>query len=111
MDQVYLALRIAAGRLMQNRAKELPFIFDDSFVNYDSIRLRAALLWIANNVPEQIIVFSCHMREAQLMTATMQDFNLIEYWIFFAKKISDLYLFQRKLNYIKWKAAQCFLLT
>ena len=78
MDQVYLALRIAAGRLMQNRAKELPFIFDDSFVNYDSIRLRAALIWIANNVPEQIIVFSCHMREAQLMTATMQDFNLIE---------------------------------
>ena len=78
MDQVYLALRIAAGRLMQGCAKELPFIFDDSFVNYDSIRLRAALLWIANNVPEQIIVFSCHMREAQLMTATMQDFNLIE---------------------------------
>lgn len=78
MDQVYLALRIAAGRLMQNRSKELPFIFDDSFVNYDSIRLRAALLWIANNVPEQIIVFSCHMREAQLMIATMQDFNLIE---------------------------------
>ena len=78
MDQVYLALRIAAGRLMQGRAKDLPFIFDDSFVNYDSIRLRAALLWIANNVPEQIIVFSCHMREAQLMTATMQDFNLIE---------------------------------
>ena len=78
MDQVYLALRIAAGRLMQGRSKELPFIFDDSFVNYDSIRLRAALLWIANNVPEQIIVFSCHMREAQLMTATMQDFNLIE---------------------------------
>ena len=78
MDQVYLALRISAGRLMQNRSKELPFIFDDSFVNYDSIRLRAALLWIANNVPEQIIVFSCHMREAQLMTATMQDFNLIE---------------------------------
>ena len=57
MDQVYLALRIAAGRLMQGRSKELPFIFDDSFVNYDSIRLRAALLWIANNVPEQIIVF------------------------------------------------------
>lgn len=78
MDQVYLALRISAGRLMQNRAKKLPFIFDDSFVNYDSIRLRAALLWISNNVPEQIIVFSCHMREAQLMTATMQDFNLIE---------------------------------
>ncbi|MDU6630195.1 MAG: AAA family ATPase [Lachnoanaerobaculum sp.] len=78
MDQVYLALRIAAGRLMQGHAKDLPFIFDDSFVNYDSIRLRAALLWIANNVPEQIIVFSCHMREAQLMTATMQDFNLIE---------------------------------
>ena len=78
MDQVYLALIIAAGRLMQGRSKELPFIFDDSFVNYDSIRLRAALLWIANNVPEQIIVFSCHMREAQLMTATMQDFNLIE---------------------------------
>jgi hypothetical protein len=78
MDQVYLALRIAAGRLMQGRSKELPFIFDDSFVNYDSIRLRAALLWIANNVPEQIIVFSCHMREAQLMTATMQEFNLIE---------------------------------
>ena len=78
MDQVYLALRIAAGRLMQGRSKELPFIFDDSFVNYDSIRLRAALLCIANNVPEQIIVFSCHMREAQSMTATMQDFNLIE---------------------------------
>ena len=78
MDQVYLALRIAAGRLLQGRKKELPFIFDDSFVNYDSNRLRAALLWITKNIPEQIIVFSCHKREAQLLTATMQDFHLIE---------------------------------
>ena len=43
MDQVYLALRIAAGRLMQGRAKELPFIFDDSFVNYDNKRLKTVL--------------------------------------------------------------------
>ena len=44
MDQIYLALRLAAARLIQNEAKEqMPLVFDDSFVLYDEDRLRSAL--------------------------------------------------------------------
>ena len=41
VDQLYLALRIAVTDLLSSKVK-LPFIFDDSFVNFDQGRLAAA---------------------------------------------------------------------
>ena len=67
MDQIYLALRLAAAKLVQNgRRDTMPLIFDDSFVLYDDERLKTALKWLVKAYDNQIIVFTCHQREAQL---------------------------------------------
>ena len=39
MDQVYLALRLAAAKLLQGSGSGFPLIFDDSFTQYDDERL------------------------------------------------------------------------
>ena len=46
MDQIYLALRLAAAKLIQPEGDYMPLIFDDSFVLYDEDRLRTALKWL-----------------------------------------------------------------
>ena len=78
MDQIYLALRLAAARLIQSGSEKMPLIFDDSFVLYDDERLRSALKWLASAVDGQIIMFTCHQREAQVLTAAQIPFHLIE---------------------------------
>lgn len=78
MDQIYLALRLAAARLIQSGPEKMPLIFDDSFVLYDDERLRSALKWLASAVDGQIIMFTCHQREAQVLTAAQIPFHLIE---------------------------------
>lgn len=77
MDQVYLALRLASAKLIQKSNDPLPLIFDDSFVLYDDDRLRTALRWLADAYPGQIIVFTCHQREAQMLTANQIPYHLI----------------------------------
>ncbi len=78
MDQIYLALRLAAARLIQGDKEVLPLIFDDSFVLYDSDRLRSALKWLAASYSGQMIIFTCHQREAQMLTANQLTYNLIQ---------------------------------
>ena len=48
MDQIYLALRLAAARLLCSGPEKMPLIFDDSFVLYDDDRLRTALKWLVS---------------------------------------------------------------
>ncbi|MBD9007561.1 MAG: hypothetical protein EGQ98_04200, partial [Clostridium sp.] len=48
MDQVYLALRLAAAKLLQGSSSGFPLIFDDSFTQYDDERLKTALEWLAS---------------------------------------------------------------
>lgn len=78
MDQVYLALRLAAATLIQEGTDRMPLIFDDSFVLYDDDRLRTALKWLVNAYSDQIIIFTCHQREAQMLTANLIPYHLIE---------------------------------
>ena len=78
MDQVYLALRLAAATLIQEGTERMPLIFDDSFVLYDDDRLRTALKWLVNAYSDQIIIFTCHQREAQMLTANLIPYHLIE---------------------------------
>lgn len=78
MDQVYLALRLAAATLIQEGEERMPMIFDDSFVLYDDDRLRTALKWLINAYSDQIIIFTCHQREAQMLTANLIPYHLIE---------------------------------
>ena len=78
MDQIYLAVRLAAARLVQNGSRDtMPLIFDDSFVLYDDDRLRTALKWLVKAYDSQIIIFTCHQREAQLLTANQVKYHLI----------------------------------
>ncbi len=78
MDQVYLALRLAAAKLLQGDGEPLPLIFDDSFTQYDDDRLRTALKWLSESYGGQMIVFTCHRREAQMLRAHQIPFHLIE---------------------------------
>lgn len=77
MDQVYLALRLAAAKLIQTGEDDMPLIFDDSFVLYDDDRLKTALKWLSKAYKGQIIVFTCHQREAQMLTANQIKYHLI----------------------------------
>lgn len=78
MDQVYLALRLAAAKLLQGSGSGFPLIFDDSFTQYDDERLTTALEWLASAYGGQIIIFTCHRREAQMLRARQAEFQLIE---------------------------------
>ena len=63
MDQIYLALRLAAARLLQGDGDQMPLIFDDSFVFYDDRRLARTLSWIGSQGFSQVILFTCQHRE------------------------------------------------
>ena len=58
MDQVYLALRLAAAKLLQGDGEPFPLIFDDSFTQYDEERLRTALKWMAEAYDGQMLIFT-----------------------------------------------------
>ncbi len=78
MDQIYLALRLAAAKLIQSGHDQMPLIFDDSFVLYDDERLRTALKWVGKAFGDrQIIIFTCHQREEEILRAEKIAFNLI----------------------------------
>lgn len=78
MDQIYLAVRLAAAKLMQEGKEPMPLIFDDSFTLYDEDRLKTALKWLSKAYGNQIIIFTCHQREAQLLTANQIPYHLVE---------------------------------
>ncbi len=78
MDQVYLALRLSAARLIQEGYDRMPLIFDDSFVQYDYDRLGSALTWLAGAYDGQILIFTCHKREEQAMAEKQIPYRLIE---------------------------------
>lgn len=82
MDQIYLALRLAAARLIQGDTgaaeTRLPLIFDDSFAMYDEQRLASALRYITEIHHGQILLFTCHTREQRILESENVNFNLIE---------------------------------
>lgn len=82
MDQIYLALRLAAARLIQDDTgaaeARLPLIFDDSFAMYDEQRLASALRYITEIHHGQILLFTCHTREQRILENEDVKFNLIE---------------------------------
>ena len=77
MDQIYLALRLAAARLIQGGEDRMPLVFDDSFVLYDDERLRTALQWLSESYEGQIIIFTCHQRESTVMDSYGIPYHLI----------------------------------
>ena len=68
IDQLYLALRLSIALLLQKDNQEyLPLLFDDSFAMYDERRLSASLSYLKKAYPAQILLFTCHHREAKIL--------------------------------------------
>ncbi len=79
MDQVYLALRLSALRLVEGgRDGELPVLFDDSFTLYDDERLRGALSFISGYYKGQILIFTCQKREETVLRELGAAFSSVD---------------------------------
>lgn len=77
IDQLYLALRLAIANEVAK--EELPIILDEAFAYYDEERLENILSYLNNNFKEnQIIIFTCSNREANVMNKLGIDYNYIE---------------------------------
>lgn len=68
LDQVYLAVRLAAARFIMGGGDRLPILFDDSFALYDDDRLREAIRFVASDYNGQALVFTCHRREENALS-------------------------------------------
>ncbi len=77
MDQVYLALRLASANLLCGAGEPYPLIFDDSFAQYDDERLTSSLKWLSGNYKGQILIFTCHTREAAILDAEGIKYNYV----------------------------------
>ena len=66
LDELYFALRLALCEKILPESSPLPMIVDDAFVNFDDTRLHRALSYLKKmSEKRQIIIFSCHKREAE----------------------------------------------
>ncbi len=70
-DQLYLALRLAICQLALPEGCSCPIILDDALVNFDSERMGYALELLREIAAErQVILFTCHEREAEFINNT-----------------------------------------
>ena len=78
LDQLYLSLRISLGNILSGK-KSIPLIFDDSFVQYDSKRLKNSLEMLSKESERrQVILFTCQEREAEIAKQMNIKFNYIK---------------------------------
>lgn len=77
IDQLYFALRY--GIISSISRDNLPLILDDSFIQYDDKRLKNVLeLLIDLSKERQIILFTCHKREKEILDNLDVKYNLIK---------------------------------
>ncbi len=76
MDQIYLALRLAISDIVCRGKENLPLLFDDCFAMYDNNRLESTLKYL-DCINTQIIIFTCHTREKDLLNHNKIMFNSI----------------------------------
>ncbi len=75
MDQVYFALRLAVAELLLGK-EELPLLLDDSFALYDENRLKTIIRQLTSR--NQVLLFSCHRREQQLLEELKLPYHYVE---------------------------------
>ena len=68
VDELYFALRLALFETIVPEDTAPPLVLDDVFVNFDNERMKKALdLLLEKSRERQIILFSCHTREAEYL--------------------------------------------
>ncbi|MBQ7372263.1 MAG: AAA family ATPase [Blautia sp.] len=65
LEQIYFALRMAAGELLCGE-EQFPVILDDVFGMYDEERLAAVLHWLEKQ-GRQVIISTCNKREMEIL--------------------------------------------
>lgn len=76
MDQLYFALRFSI--ISSIRGENLPLILDDCFIQYDNRRLENMLEYLSKiNKEKQILLFTCHHREKEILDNLGLKYNLI----------------------------------
>lgn len=69
LDQLYLALRLALVELVLPRAQSCPLFLDDALASFDDHRCKKALELLCDIASSrQILLFSCHRREATFLS-------------------------------------------
>jgi len=77
VDQFYLGLRIALAKMMAE-GRQLPLMMDDSFVQYDDLRLKKAMEFlIVLGQQQQIMIFTCQNREKDILDSLGAKYNYI----------------------------------
>src|SRR5690625_6678163 len=70
IDQLYVSLRLAISEAM-SKEHRLPFMIDDAFVYFDSIRTKRVMDILAERAGEQqIIIFTC---KREVLEAAQED--------------------------------------
>jgi len=78
LDQLYLSLRISLSNILSGN-QNIPIILDDSFVQYDSNRLKKSIEMLAKESERrQVILFTCQEREVEIAKNLNFEFNLIK---------------------------------
>ncbi len=75
MEQVYFALRMAVGDVLCNQ-EPMPVVLDDVFAMYDERRLMETLQWLISH-KRQILLFTCHKREEEILNAYGMPFHRV----------------------------------
>ena len=76
VEQIYLAMRLAAGELLCG-AEKLPVIFDEMFCAFDPERLKAAVLWLTGSSGRQVIISTSKKQELDVLQKTGISVNEI----------------------------------
>lgn len=76
LEQIYLALRLAVGNVV-TKEEPLPILLDEAFAMYDDDRLTQTLQTLST-LQNQIFLFTCQKREAEMLRKMNLDYNLIE---------------------------------
>ena len=76
VEQIYFALRMAAGELLCGQEK-LPVFLDEVFGMYDEERLSLVLKWLAKE-KRQVIISSCRQREEEILKKNNISYHKIE---------------------------------
>lgn len=67
VDQVYLAVRLAASEILMEGKEKLPLLLDEIFAQFDDERVKSALEFFYKNYSgRQILLFTCKEREVEL---------------------------------------------
>ena len=73
IQQIYFALRIAAGEIF-SKEHSLPLILDEPFAMYDDERLESVLSWLYHS-GQQVILFTCQGRERRMLEKIKEKEN------------------------------------